>query len=115
MSDDEQIDRMVNEGGRAVPDVAGSRGGQHKGVAVSLDIDVDQVEGVLLADGWHTVANSTFELDAYEFQWQGRACLRGGNETLLPALGARWEEADGARIACPATAVLAVRLRPRGV
>jgi hypothetical protein len=34
---------------------------------MSLAIDVDRVAAVLLADGWHTVSNDSFELDAYEY------------------------------------------------
>lgn len=38
---------------------------------MSLAIDVDDVTAVLLADGWHEVANRSFELDAYEYLWSG--------------------------------------------
>ncbi len=34
---------------------------------MSLALDVSRVEQVLLMDGWHRVANASFELDAYEF------------------------------------------------
>jgi hypothetical protein len=33
---------------------------------MSLYIDVDRVSSVLLADGWHAVAEDSFDLDAYE-------------------------------------------------
>jgi hypothetical protein len=36
---------------------------------VSLAIDVDHVTEVLLADGWHIVAEQSFTLDSYEYIW----------------------------------------------
>jgi hypothetical protein len=38
---------------------------------MSLNIDVDKVEAVLLSDGWHLVLDASFTLDAYEYTWQG--------------------------------------------
>jgi hypothetical protein len=34
---------------------------------VSLAIDIAAVTAVLLPDGWHTVADKSFTIDAYEF------------------------------------------------
>lgn len=33
---------------------------------MSLAIDIDEVSEVLLADGWHTVLDDSFYVDAYE-------------------------------------------------
>ena len=72
---------------------------------MSLFIEVDQVAAVLLADGWHTVKDRSFYLDAYEFQHDG--VLLGGADVC--STGAIWTEADGAIVCCPLTAVLAIR------
>jgi hypothetical protein len=42
---------------------------------MSLALDVSRVEQVLLMDGWHRVANASFELDAYEFIHAGRTII----------------------------------------
>jgi hypothetical protein len=42
---------------------------------MSLGIDVDAVSRVLLADGWHDVAEKSFSLDSYEYLWSGFAGL----------------------------------------
>jgi hypothetical protein len=34
---------------------------------MSLAIEVDDVVAVLLRDGWHAVADDSFEIDSYEF------------------------------------------------
>jgi hypothetical protein len=34
---------------------------------VSLAIDIDKVSAVLLADGWHTVADDSLVIDSYEY------------------------------------------------
>ncbi len=75
---------------------------------MSLALDVSRVEQVLLMDGWHRVANASFELDAYEFIHDGRAVL-AGQPTLIPSMGGRWTEPDGSEVACPVTAILAVK------
>lgn len=43
---------------------------------MSLAIDVDTVTEVLLADGWHHVADESFSLDSYEYLWSGFEGLR---------------------------------------
>ena len=76
---------------------------------MSLAIDVKRVEQVLLADGWHRVADRSFDLDAYEFMQGGRAVLAGGAPTLAPSTGATWHEPNGSMLACPIITVLAVK------
>jgi len=36
---------------------------------MSLAINVDKVNRVLLSDGWHDVLDKSFALDAYEYLW----------------------------------------------
>jgi hypothetical protein len=45
---------------------------------MSLAIDCDAVEAVLLVDGWHGVVNHSFAIVPYEFVWQGEVVLGGG-------------------------------------
>ena len=73
---------------------------------MSLSLEVKQVFGVLLADGWHTVADQSFDLDAYEY-WQGGHMMQ---KEGVPATGAKWTEPDGTMVVCPLISVLAVRL-----
>ena len=85
---------------------------------MSLSIDVDQIAGVLLADGWHEVDfdenTSSFRLDAYEFiqTHKGKAddVLHGGGQGGICSTGAVWQE-KGHLVYCPLTAILAVRVR----
>jgi hypothetical protein len=78
---------------------------------VSLEIDVERVSSVLLSDGWHTVQESSFDLDSYEFRRKGRALLGGGQETLVPAMGFSFKDNQG-WIKGAVTSILAVRLKP---
>lgn len=82
---------------------------------MSLNIKIESVAGVLLADGWHEVKNNSFTIDAYEFStgsiktddWI--ALLGGGDEELITKRGAGWNE--GARyICCPLSSILAVKI-----
>jgi hypothetical protein len=79
---------------------------------MSLYIEVDSVKAVLLADGWHNVVSKSFDLDAYEFHHEDQILLGGGQESKVgvPATGATWKESDNTQVACPLTAVLAVKL-----
>jgi hypothetical protein len=90
---------------------------------MGLAIDIDEVEAVLLADGWHDVVffegKSSFETDAYEFIQKGDEKsfdLRVGRGTVegVPSMGAQWSELRKnqiCKISCPLTAILAVRER----
>jgi len=71
---------------------------------MSLAIDTDRVTAVLLADGWHDVVDKSFNLDAYEFMWDGRLVGSGSSAT-----GYDFEEGNGSRLAGPLTAIIAVR------
>ena len=88
---------------------------------MSLSIDTNAVTRVLLADGWHDVANESFDLDAYEFMWSGddlrlsempsdrrvQIVHRGGQSGVCDT-GFSFRQADGSTISGPLTAVLAV-------
>ena len=90
---------------------------------MSLAIDVDAVTAVLLADGWHEVADDSFSLDAYEFIWSGKGGVRaadmngdrdpmvlhGGGGSGVCATGYEFIDDGGEVIAGPLTAILAVR------
>ena len=77
---------------------------------MSLNVDVDAVKAVLLADGWHEVADNSFDIGAYEFFHNGRRIFAGGRKSGVSASGARWGEADGYTVVCPITAILAVKV-----
>lgn len=83
--------------------------------SVSLLIDIDDVERVLLADGWHNVVDRSFTMDAYEYVRaadgeKGRPIpyMLGGVEPLLPATGFEFRSEQG-WICGPITAILAVQ------
>jgi hypothetical protein len=111
---------------------------------MSLEIDIEKISEVLLADGWHKVSpvgdgRSSFGTDAYEFlqpksapqqdsatpakeNSEGQSQESQNEESQSqqshaedqqksppgPA-GARWTEADGSRVFCPVTSILAVK------
>ncbi|MEN4399657.1 hypothetical protein A5768_08265 [Mycolicibacterium fortuitum] len=78
---------------------------------MSLAINTDDVTAVLLADGWHDVSNSSFDIDSYEYIWEDDLVFGGGRDPLIPASGFSFSDALGRRIAGPLTSVLAVRTR----
>jgi hypothetical protein len=77
---------------------------------MSLRIDVDKVDQVLLSDGWHKVDGRSFSLDAYEFVDQNETVFTGGQDDRISSTGAQWNEPDGTKIACPLNSVTAVKL-----
>jgi uncharacterized protein (DUF2237 family) len=93
---------------------------------LSLEIDVEKISEVLLADGWHKVSpvgdgRSSFGLEVYAFQQSpsqelptpqphaGQPTKAGQEHGSCCRSGARWTEADGSRVFCPATSILAVK------
>jgi hypothetical protein len=94
-------------------------------VTMSLEIDVEKISEVLLADGWHKGSvvgdgRSSFGLDVYEFhepdgpeQPDSRPNAvqeaKEGTEQHGARTGARWTESDGSRVFCPVTSILAVK------
>lgn len=75
---------------------------------MSIAIQVDNVTAVLLADGWHDVADDTFDLDSYEYL-HGDHLLHGGGNSGVCATGFTFRETGGQLLSGPLTAVLAVR------
>ncbi len=76
---------------------------------VSLDIDIEDVAEVLLADGWHVVHDRTFELDDFDFTLAGRR-VHGGGDSGVCATGFRFvTDEAGSWIAGPLTSILALR------
>jgi hypothetical protein len=92
---------------------------------LSLEIDVEKISEVLLADGWHKVSavgdgRSSFGLDVYQFQESPSQEMpapqpdagqqtKAGQEHEASRSGARWTESDGSRVFCPVTSILAVK------
>ena len=92
---------------------------------MSLAIDIDKVEAVLLADGWHYVKGKSFGIDTYDFvegknaQGDFVVVLGGGVCEGVVSIGAMWREeplpeSDPLRevftVACPLTSILALRV-----
>jgi hypothetical protein len=76
---------------------------------MSLDIDTEGVAEVLLSDGWHVVHGKTFELDEFEFTYQGRR-VHGGGDSGVCATGFSFvTDQEGSRLAGPLTSILALR------
>jgi predicted RNA binding protein YcfA (HicA-like mRNA interferase family) len=74
---------------------------------MSFAIPIEKVYEVLLTDGWHKVEQKSFRVDSYEYT-DGRRVIVGGH--VVPTTGASWREVSGEQVACPLTAILAVRL-----
>jgi hypothetical protein len=88
---------------------------------MSLAIDVDRIESVLLSDGWHSVHGNSFLIDAYEYLAYPEGLdkdpdmqFAGGEaKELIPAAGASWRDVQGHAYFCPMTSILAVRYSDR--
>jgi len=88
---------------------------------MSLAIDIEKINGVLLADRWHEVVNNSFDTDAYEFMQDGKTLIGGGQIPGVSATGATWLELfknaseDGGieeyvmQVCVPFTSILGVR------
>lgn len=80
---------------------------------MSLNVDIDLVESVLLIDGWHKVFFRTFDVGSFEFTRTPEAS--GGEATLMQhgGVGYGFSEEDNngrlRRYAGPMSALLAVR------
>lgn len=95
-----------------------------------LEIDIEKISEVLLADGWHKVSQvgdgrSSFGMGNFELQESKPATQEDpsarvqrpesenkqeNNDHREPTPnGARWTEADGSRVFCPVTSILAVK------
>jgi hypothetical protein len=81
---------------------------------MSLTIEVSDVVGVLLQDGWHPVADGSFEIGEYEFVDRNVVWVGGRSVEGVSAAGATWKEPTGEWLACPFTQIVAVRYKPGG-
>ncbi len=83
---------------------------------MSLAINQDAVDRVLLADGWHPVAPGTaLSMDAYEYKWHADPADHEwstfSHEPLIPCTGFEFTDAITGRVICgPVTSILAVEL-----
>ena len=78
---------------------------------MSLSIEVDKVRAVLLADGWHEVAEKSFDLGSYEYSHGSETIHKGGQGGVCPT-GFRFKEfkeVSGGYLYGPLTAIIAVR------
>ena len=75
---------------------------------MEIHINIDNVDRVLLPGGWHRVRDAWFTVATYGFV--------KGQTLMLNAIAvkgavfhwARWVEPEGALVACPLTAVIAL-------
>lgn len=73
---------------------------------MSVTINTDKVEAVLLPDGkWYAVADHSFALNPFEFMKDTEVIGKG----QTAAMGASWKDNMGKRFMCPVSAMLAVR------
>ena len=77
---------------------------------MSLAIQVDDVQEVLLSDGkWYVVEDKSFNTDAYEFKDGDKIVLAGGSVRGVPDIGATWKGEGDSVFFCPLTAIQAVK------
>ena len=74
---------------------------------MSLAIDVGAVRAVLLADGWHKIADNSLSIDSYEYVQGGLTTQGSGNG--VSAAGFRFKDEAGYILHGPLTAILASR------
>ena len=72
-----------------------------------VSVDVQTVEQVLLADGWHRVKPGSFHIGELTFVAKSAKFL--GPD--LGVQGVQWREQDDSLMTCPSPAVLAVKSR----
>lgn len=81
---------------------------------MSLFIDVERINRILLPDGWHDIKLGSFLVDAYEFVETGSnpnsftLLFGGGTSSLIPSSGFSVIDQTGVRIVGPLTSILAV-------
>ncbi len=74
---------------------------------MSLAIDVAKVRAILLADGWHKIANNSFDLGTYEYA-RGTETIHNGGSGAGP-VGFSLKDDAGYFLYGPLTAILASR------
>jgi hypothetical protein len=66
---------------------------------MSLSINVNKVTAVLLAGGWHEVADESFKLGSHEFLWSSEGQQQDGKPQLVHRAGANGICATGFQFA----------------
>lgn len=86
---------------------------------MSLAINVDLIDAVLLVDGWHDVIDASFTMDSYEYIWWSPTAdhtrddpmlLHGGGQSGVCSNGFSFKTPLG-HLSGPLTAIHAVRHR----
>lgn len=84
---------------------------------MSLAIQIEEIEAVLLADGWHEIGSGSFDCDSYEFVSGKRSngdldLVHGGGNSGICSTGfVFWDVDSNRNIFGPLTSLLAVRGR----
>ena len=83
---------------------------------MSLTIHTNDVVAVLLADGWHAVADHSFDCDAYELLLDPTLtayCAAGDGRIAQgkESTGAGWVQPNGDEVCCPLSSILAVKIK----
>lgn len=73
----------------------------------TLYVDTQKVDSVLLADGWHPVAEGSLVVGTVQF-------LEGSEHRLPGREGFEFKQADGVVVSGPLTSILAVARRTAG-
>jgi len=73
---------------------------------MSMTIDVAKVRSVLLADGWHRVAEKSFGIDTYVY---GEAGATSGGNGGTATVGFRFKDDAGYVLSGPLSAILATQ------
>ena len=76
---------------------------------VFIGIDIDRVEGVLLADGWHRVKDHSFKVGNYGFLKGQTVVVNAIAVKGTVSHWAQWTEPDGGLVAGPLSSLLAVK------
>jgi hypothetical protein len=81
---------------------------------MTLAIDPNEIDAVLLATGWHEVIDWSFALDGYEYvDGDSGHVLHARGESGVCGTGFSFVDTEGGVMSGPLTAVLAVRRRVR--
>jgi hypothetical protein len=81
---------------------------------MSLAIDPARINRVLLADGWHSCVQGSFDLDAYEYierygdSKKTLMIFGGGQDSQVSSTGFRFEMTSGGWLYGPITSILAI-------
>jgi hypothetical protein len=97
-----------------------SRRSSERSVSSAFGIEVSRVKAVMMADGWHQVEESSFDVADYAYVGTTSARYCGGNgkgeirfdgrtSAVVCTYAGTWREAGAITMFCPITAIQAVR------